>query len=132
MDKVMTRLYRSQHDKKVFGLCGGLAEAYNIDVTILRLVVVVTAFFSAGTTLLLYLLACMVIPSESGLEPAYSNSGVQRNTCGAKRNNYHQESTNYSREPSIDEMMKGLEEKALRKEIEELKAKVAKYEKGDV
>jgi phage shock protein C len=35
----MKRLYLSAHDKKITGLCGGLSEYFNVDVTIIRLIV---------------------------------------------------------------------------------------------
>ncbi|UUZ83516.1 PspC domain-containing protein [Paenibacillus sp. P26] len=60
----MTKLYRSRTDRKITGLCGGLADTLNIDATLLRLVVVVTAFFSGGVIIPLYFLAALVIPSE--------------------------------------------------------------------
>lgn len=129
----MSRLYRSERDKKVFGLCGGLAEAFNIDVTILRLVIVVTAFFSGGTVVLLYIVASMVIPKESQLHvkedfvspPPYSP--------------YHDTPENpsanvYSAEvkkPNIDDMMEDIEKKAMQKEIEELKRKISEIERGE-
>ena len=33
----MKKLYLSNTDKKIFGVCGGIAEAYDIDPTLLRL-----------------------------------------------------------------------------------------------
>ncbi|MBC7868980.1 PspC domain-containing protein [Candidatus Saccharibacteria bacterium] len=34
----MKKLYRSQTDKKIAGVCGGIAEYFNIDPTIVRVV----------------------------------------------------------------------------------------------
>lgn len=61
----MRRLYRSQRDKKIFGLCGGLAEQLNVDATLLRLVMVAAAFFSGGAVIFLYVVASLVIPKEA-------------------------------------------------------------------
>jgi phage shock protein C len=36
----MKRLYRSSTDKKIAGVCGGLAEYFNIDPTIIRVIFV--------------------------------------------------------------------------------------------
>ena len=58
----MTRLYRSQRDKKVFGLCGGLAETFGLDPTILRLIVAIGIIFSGGAVLLIYIVASLAIP----------------------------------------------------------------------
>jgi phage shock protein C len=134
----MNTLYRSQRDKKLFGLCGGLAESLNVDATLLRLIVVITAFFSGGAVILLYIVACLVIPKEPAAAPAYGfdpsyNSGFQQppthhHMGGLNRTPQYQADAT---QPNIDEMMKDIEKKALRKEIEELRAKVAKYEKGE-
>ena len=36
----MKKLYLSNTDKKIFGVCGGIAETYDIDPTIVRLAIV--------------------------------------------------------------------------------------------
>lgn len=58
------KLYRSRTDKKVFGVCGGLAQALNVDVTLLRVIFVVATIFSSGAAGLLYLIAGLFIPEE--------------------------------------------------------------------
>lgn len=58
------RLYRSESDRILGGVCGGLAEVYDIDPTLIRLVAV-ALFFGAGTGLLAYLVAWLIIPTES-------------------------------------------------------------------
>lgn len=55
------KLYRSNTDKKVCGVCGGLAEYLELDVTIIRLVAALAVVF-AGCGLLAYLIAAIVIP----------------------------------------------------------------------
>ena len=55
------KLYRSNTDKKVCGVCGGLAEYLELDVTIIRLVAVLAVVF-AGCGLLAYLIAAIVMP----------------------------------------------------------------------
>ncbi len=57
------KLYRSRTDKKVCGVCGGLAKYFNMDVSIVRLVVVLLVLF-AGGGLLAYLICALVIPEE--------------------------------------------------------------------
>ena len=56
------KLYRSTTDKEVAGVCGGLAQYLNIDSTIIRLIWVLL-IFCAGTGLLAYLIAALVIPN---------------------------------------------------------------------
>jgi phage shock protein C len=36
----MKRVYRSGTDKKIFGVCGGIGQAYDIDPTLIRIVAV--------------------------------------------------------------------------------------------
>lgn len=61
----MKKLYRSVTDRKLTGLCGGLARWLNLDTTIVRLIVAATAIFSFGTVLVLYVLASIIVPKES-------------------------------------------------------------------
>jgi phage shock protein C len=124
----MRKLYRSRRDSKLFGLCGGLAEMLNIDATLLRLVVVVTAFFSGGTVIPLYIVACLVIPKE----PVFDSSFMQPPTPPYVNRNTPPARTAEPSPDPIDEMMKDIEKKAMQKEMDDLKAKLAKYEKGDV
>lgn len=46
------------------GVCGGIAEVYDLDPTIVRLLTLVLVL-SAGSGLLIYLAAWLIIPSES-------------------------------------------------------------------
>lgn len=168
----MTKLFRSRRDRKITGLCGGLAETLNIDSNLLRLLLVITAFFSGGVVIPLYFLAVLVIPSEpypggpygpgpgfgygdwKGAEASYgrewgSRSWRKQRRCGHSYD--HGDPREYGHEgPSggayqgqgqsagsnLDDMMKDIEKKAMWKEIEDLRAKVAQYEKqqtkGDV
>lgn len=57
------KLYRSKHDKKIMGVCGGLGEYFGIDSTLVRLVLVAMIFF-AGTGLLAYFIIGLVIPEN--------------------------------------------------------------------
>ena len=57
------KLYRSTTDKKVFGVCGGLAEYFNVDPTIVRLICVL-AVFCVGGGLLAYIIAALVMPAK--------------------------------------------------------------------
>lgn len=59
------RLYRSQTDRKLCGVCGGIAEYFNIDPTIVRLGAVLIACCSLGTGLLAYFIAAVIIPDQA-------------------------------------------------------------------
>ncbi|MBO5973505.1 MAG: PspC domain-containing protein [Clostridia bacterium] len=58
------KLYRSQTNKKLAGVCGGLAEYLNIDPTIVRLVWVLATLF-VGCGILAYIIALIVMPQQS-------------------------------------------------------------------
>ncbi len=58
------RLARSVRDKKIAGVCGGLAEYFEVDSTIVRLVYVALAFASFGLALILYVACAFIIPKE--------------------------------------------------------------------
>ncbi len=58
------QLRRSRFQKKIFGICGGLGEYFDIDPTIVRLVYVFFTILSAGTGIVLYVLMYLIIPEE--------------------------------------------------------------------
>ncbi len=57
------KLYKSKNDRKVCGVCGGLAEYLGIDSTLVRLILIILVLF-AGCGLLAYIIAALVIPDE--------------------------------------------------------------------
>ena len=57
----MKKLYKSDVDRKLCGVCGGIAEYLGIDSTIVRLIWVVLVVFS-GTGILAYIISALVIP----------------------------------------------------------------------
>ncbi|EAC5861380.1 TPA_asm: PspC domain-containing protein [Listeria innocua] len=60
----MKKLYKSSSQKMIAGVCGGLAEYFGIEVTIVRLIwVAATLFFGSG--ILLYILAAIIIPKAT-------------------------------------------------------------------
>ena len=58
------RLYRSRSDRMIWGVCGGLAEYFNIDPTIVR-VIAVFLIFANGIGILAYIILAIVVPLES-------------------------------------------------------------------
>ena len=65
----MRRLYRSRIDRKLGGVCGGMAEYFDIDPVLLRLLAIVAIFFSAGSAVLAYVAAWIIIPEKEYEEP---------------------------------------------------------------
>jgi len=69
------KLYRSLTQKMVAGVCGGLAEYFDIDVSIVRLIFIAIALASALIPMLIfYVIAWIVIPSQA----ASSSSGEKK------------------------------------------------------
>ncbi|MBR5155431.1 MAG: PspC domain-containing protein [Clostridia bacterium] len=60
----MRKLFKSTTDKKLFGVCGGIAEYFNIDSTIVRLIWAILAIWF-GTGILIYIIAALVMPTFS-------------------------------------------------------------------
>jgi phage shock protein C len=158
----MRKLYRSTRDKKIFGICGGLADYLGVDATLLRILLVVVAVFSAGSIIFVYIIAGFVIPRESypgGFGPGPAPYTHGWNGYGSAEPNHQPQygtqgwppgsnwggtgvppappsrpAPNPAPTPSaprpqgLDAMMEDIENKALRREIEELKAKITKIE----
>lgn len=59
MDK---KLYRSNQDKMLCGVCGGLGEYFNIDPTIVRLIWAIFVCTSAG--IIAYIIAAIIVPID--------------------------------------------------------------------
>ena len=59
------KLYLSEKDRKIAGVCGGVAEYFGIDSTIIRLLWIIALFF-AGGGLIAYIIAAIIIPKDPG------------------------------------------------------------------
>ena len=57
------KLYKSNTDKKIAGVCGGIAEDFNIDATLVRLGWVVFSLLG-GSGLLAYIIAAIIMPER--------------------------------------------------------------------
>jgi len=64
------RLYRSRHDRMLAGVAGGLAELWDVDPSILRLVWALLVIFTGGLALLVYIIMAIVVPDEEEVYPA--------------------------------------------------------------
>lgn len=58
--------YRSRINRRVAGVCGGLAEEFGISVTVLRLAFVLAALMSGGVGIVVYLTLWVVMPYRPG------------------------------------------------------------------
>jgi phage shock protein C len=57
------KLYRSRTDRKLAGVCGGLAQYFNLDATLIRVLFVALAVFG-GSGLVIYLVMWIIVPNE--------------------------------------------------------------------
>lgn len=105
------RLYRSQRDKKIFGVCGGLGQYFDIDPTWIRIGVVLTTI-CFGFPLLIYILLAMMIPREPHWDDAFA----------FERYGY----TPYAHS-DLDAEIEQLEKRALQQEVQRLRLELAKY-----
>ncbi len=60
----MKKLYRSRIDKRICGVCGGIAEYLEVDPTIIRLLWVLLTFCSFGSALLAYFICALIVPNQ--------------------------------------------------------------------
>ena len=59
----MKRLYRSTTERMIGGVCGGMAEYFEVDPTLIRLAAVVFLLIG-GSGILAYILAWIIIPER--------------------------------------------------------------------
>jgi phage shock protein PspC (stress-responsive transcriptional regulator) len=57
------RLHKSATNKQIAGVCGGLAEYFNVDVSIIRIVTLLLVL-GWGSGLLAYIVCALVLPTE--------------------------------------------------------------------
>lgn len=57
------RLLRSRTDRMIGGVCGGLANFYGLDSSIVRIAMVLLTLF-AGMSIFVYLIMWLIIPGE--------------------------------------------------------------------
>jgi phage shock protein C len=61
------RLYRSRDQKILLGVCGGLARYFDIDPNLIR-VIFVLATLLGGTSIIVYIVLALIMPSEASLD----------------------------------------------------------------
>ena len=61
----MKKLYRSNTNRMLFGVAGGMADYFNMDPTIMRILWVLIGL--SGTGILIYLIAAIIMPQEGNV-----------------------------------------------------------------
>lgn len=72
------KLYRSETDRVLGGVSGGLADFFDVDSTLVRIIFVLLTVFG-GSGLIIYLLLWVIIPSESSVESALTKDFFHNN-----------------------------------------------------
>ena len=67
----MKRLYRTEgRDTTICGVCGGIAEYFGIDPTLVRVATAIL-IFAGGLSLWVYIIAAFIVPKKSTIYPGY-------------------------------------------------------------
>lgn len=75
------RLYRSPDDRMLAGVAGGMAETYDMDPALVRVVWTLLIIFTGGVFLILYVVMALVVPLRPYDEPlAMTDAGVETDT----------------------------------------------------
>jgi len=76
------RMYRLMYDKKVGGVCAGLAKYLDVDVTLVRVVTLLIAIFT-GIGFIAYIIAWIAMPSDHGnMRPAQAPVSQESPSAG--------------------------------------------------
>jgi len=77
-------LVRSRKGRLVAGVCAGIADYLDVDVTVVRVIVAVVALITGGAGVLAYLVAWALIPDE-GEQSSIAQNFVSKNTRASSR-----------------------------------------------
>ena len=67
---VYNRLSRPRDDRKIAGVCGGIARYFGVDPTLVRILTVVLAIWPVGVGLIFYIVCWIVMPNDPLMLPA--------------------------------------------------------------
>jgi phage shock protein C len=60
----MKRLFRSRKNKVIAGICGGIAEYFNVDPVLIRVIAVLLVFTAPPAAFIAYIVGVIIIPFE--------------------------------------------------------------------
>ena len=64
-------LYRSRDDRMLAGVAGGLADLWDADPSLVRIIWAVLVFFTGGVALVVYIVMAIVVPEEDALNTGF-------------------------------------------------------------
>lgn len=74
---MVKKLYRSRKDSVIAGVCGGIAEYFEIDSTLVRLLAILIVFLG-GVGVIAYIIAWIIIPQNPEQEIERDDSGFEQ------------------------------------------------------
>ncbi len=72
------KIYRSESDRMIAGICGGIAEYFDIDPTLVR--IIFAFILLSGSGFILYIILWVVIPSQSQLNSKKEDIKQEKST----------------------------------------------------
>ena len=82
-----TRLVKSSRDKKILGVCGGIAQYLHIDSTLVRIIWAI-AVCCFGSGLLLYFIFGLIMPQDIGQNDYNRYNNYNNNNYNSCNNDY--------------------------------------------
>lgn len=70
---VYNRISRPRDDRKIAGVCSGLARYFGVDVTLVRILAIALLIWPPGVGLIAYIICWAVIPNDPLMLPAPAN-----------------------------------------------------------
>ena len=77
MTENVKKLYRSNSDRMIAGICGGLGEYFAVDSTLVRLIFVLGSIFSFSALFWIYIIMLIVVPEEPIASQAVVDAPVE-------------------------------------------------------
>lgn len=96
------KLYKSEENKILFGVCGGFAEYFNIDATILRIIMILLCLLK-GAGIILYLVCALVMPVRNRFESDVDIDNLKTANTSSKRTSKKAKKTSKKKEVHSDE-----------------------------
>ncbi len=72
------KIYRSESDRMIAGICGGIGEYFDIDPTLVR--IIFACILLSGSGFILYIILWVVIPSQSQVKNKGDENNQEKNT----------------------------------------------------
>lgn len=83
-DTEMEKRLRKSKDKKLWGVCGGLAEYFDIDPAFVRLCIILLTVFGVIPGVIIYLAAAIAMPPEDCMAASFSKYDDRDDISGLK------------------------------------------------